>query len=281
MTELPRYKNPPITEVAVSVQFESVADLMIPHVGLIWERFKDRFPHIEQHGLLGSTIERLRPSNIGQPQISLSSNVETPRVWFVSDDGADLVQVQPNRFVRNWRKQPTERRAYPHYDEHIRPSFLEDLNAFRQGLIDIGLSDISVNQCELTYVNHIMPNEVWTSHEQINRVLSIWPDNATDLFGSGFENASIKFSNQITGEKGEFLGRVHFDIQPRFLLQPGKTGEPEPVFVCNIVARGQPLTDGDDGFVQFLDLGRRQIVELFEKMFTEELQLAWQKSGEA
>ncbi len=265
----------------MSVQFDSVEGLKIPHLGLIWQGFKSRFPNVEQHGNLGPVVERVRPSRVTQPQISLSTAVETPRVWFLSEDGADLVQIQSNRFVRNWRKQPTVNRDYPHYDDHIRPSFLSDLNEFRQALIDNGLEDISINQCELTYVNHITPNEVWQSHSQIDRILNIWSKESSKSLGSGFENASVRFSNKIEDSAGEFLGRVHFDMQPQFLVQSGKSGEPSPVFVCNLVARGRPISDKEDGFIRFLDLGRRQMIELFERIFTEAIQESWEKVGDS
>ena len=279
MRKLPRYDKPPVTEVAVSVQFDSIEGLQIPHLGLIWQQFKDRFPRVEQHGTLASIIERVRPSSIAQPQISLMTEVETPRIWFLSEDGADLVQVQPNRFIRNWRKEPTEQRKYPHYDDHIRPCFLQDLNVFRQSLIDIGLAEININQCELTYVNHITTNETWENHSHIDRILNLWPPDLSRYLGTDFENSSIRFSNQIKDSVGEFLGRIHFDIQPKFLVQSGKSGDPLPVFVCNIVARGRPVSENEDGFIRFLDLGRMQMVELFENIFTESIQDSWQKVG--
>lgn len=279
ISDLPRYKEPPVTEVAVSVQFESVEGLQIPHIGLIWQRFKDRFPKIEQHPPLAPVIERLRPASVTPPQISISTTVETPRVWFLSEDGCDLVQIQPNRFTRNWRKQPTKTRAYPHYEPHIRPSFLEDLNIFRQALVDIGLSDIAINQCEITYVNHIFPNDVWQTHDHVDRILKLWSAEASEILGSSMENVGVKFANQILSPDNEFVGRVHFDFQPKYLLKTDRSpAEQVPIFACNMTARGRPAST-EDGFVQFLDLGRKQLVELFERIFTEEVQSSWKKKG--
>lgn len=279
MSSLPRYKEPPVIEVAVSVQFESVEGLQIPHIGLVWQKFKDRFPNVEQHPPLVPVVERLQPTSVAQPKISFLTSVETPRVWFLSEDGCDLVQIQPNRFTRNWRKQPTESRTYPHYEPHIKPSFLGDLNVFRQALIDIGLDDIAINQCELTYVNHIVPNEIWETHDQLDRVLKLWPPEAGEMLGSSMENAGIRFANQISSPDNEFVGRVHFDLQPKFLLKSDRSpAEQVPIFVCNMTARGRPASR-EDGFIQFLDLGRKQLVELFEKIFTEEVQTSWKKEG--
>lgn len=277
MSSLPRYKKPPVIEVAVSVQFDAIEGLQIPHIGLIWQEFKDRFPNVEQHPTLPPVVERLQPTGAEQPKISFSTAVETPRVWFVSEDGCDLVQIQPNRFTRNWRKQPTETREYPHYEPHIKPSFLDDLKVFRQSLTKIGLADISINQCEITYVNHILPNAIWKTHDQLSNLLKLWPTEASEILGPSMENAGAKFDNQIMSNENEFIGRTHFDIQPRYLLKTDQSpAEYVPIFVCNMTARGRPAST-DDGFVRFLDLGRKKLVELFEKIFTEEAQASWEK----
>jgi hypothetical protein len=40
---LPEFDNPPVVEVALSVQFEALATLRTPQIGLLWQEFRDRF----------------------------------------------------------------------------------------------------------------------------------------------------------------------------------------------------------------------------------------------
>ena len=71
----------------MSVQFEAKTDLPIPHIGLIWEKYRNDFPHCEQHAPLNSLIERPQPTTVQQqPVVSVSQNPATPRVWFLSPD---------------------------------------------------------------------------------------------------------------------------------------------------------------------------------------------------
>ena len=41
-TPLPEFDNPPVIEVALSVQFETLANLRTPQIGVLWQEFRDR-----------------------------------------------------------------------------------------------------------------------------------------------------------------------------------------------------------------------------------------------
>ena len=43
--DLADYRAPPVTEVVLGVQFNSVERFLSPHLGLVWERFKSTFPN--------------------------------------------------------------------------------------------------------------------------------------------------------------------------------------------------------------------------------------------
>lgn len=257
------------------MQFDSVEGLLIPHIGLIWERFRSKFPLVEQHPPIAPIVERSRPAASTSGKLSFSTAVETPRVWFVASDGAELVQIQTNRFVRNWRKSGISNRKYPNYEPHIRPNFLSDLQLFQDTIAELGFEKIKINQCEITYVNHILPGEGWSKHSDVGKVLRDWPSDVVNTVGDGFESAAIKLSKRLVNENGEFFGRLHFDLQPGYRAVPDKSGDQLPIFVSNIVARGKPLGTEDDGIVDFFDAGRREIVLLFDKIFSQTMQQAW------
>ena len=75
------------------------------------------------------------------------------RLWFYNEAETELVQVQPDRFIFNW-KRGLVAAAYPHY-EKIRPSFEAQSAHFREFVTSNGLGEIEIKQCEITYINHI------------------------------------------------------------------------------------------------------------------------------
>src|SRR5438270_12653884 len=104
-TDLPDYASPPVAEVSIGVQFNSLEGLLAPHLGLIWAEFKAEFPLMEQHPPLEPVFETFgdRPGGIMQmPRFSFS--IPTPRMYFVNQGRTELLQIQRDRFYHNWRK---------------------------------------------------------------------------------------------------------------------------------------------------------------------------------
>ncbi|MCU0974274.1 MAG: TIGR04255 family protein, partial [Burkholderiales bacterium] len=88
------YEQPPLIEVVIGVQFERLATLDAAHLGLLWGRFRDRFPKSEQKPPLDSAIERLgMRGQVGQARLELLTDVR-PRLWFMNESEDELVQVQ-------------------------------------------------------------------------------------------------------------------------------------------------------------------------------------------
>jgi uncharacterized protein (TIGR04255 family) len=81
--------------------------------------------------------------------------------------------VQRNAFMLNWRRSTVALpdSEYPHYEAVAKDFWkeLENYKAFIQGLVEGKLDPI--HRCELTYVNIITPNEIFTSSAQLVNVL--------------------------------------------------------------------------------------------------------------
>ncbi|MFN9538051.1 MAG: hypothetical protein ACK6A8_02220, partial [Planctomycetota bacterium] len=58
---LPEFENPPVVEVALSVQFDRL-DVATPQLSLVWQRFRDRFGRIEDKPELEAAYERFGPA---------------------------------------------------------------------------------------------------------------------------------------------------------------------------------------------------------------------------
>ena len=272
--ELPRFDRPPINEVALSVQFESLAGMTAAHIGLAWRDFRDRFPRIEQHPPISYLIERkgLRPA-LATPQLELIRGGLTPRIWMLNDAGLELIQIQPDHFVRNWRRLATSA-TYPHYAEHLRPSFMADYELFRQFVQKEKLGDLKIDQCEVTYVNHIWPSGVWENHGQADRVFRGWSKSFCDAVeGHAAESVGIRTRHVLEDSSGEFVGRLLVDIDSAFRTED--QNDPKPVFTMQLVARGRPMGDGIDGVMNFFDMGRKSIVRSFTNLTTTAMHKVW------
>jgi uncharacterized protein (TIGR04255 family) len=107
---LPEYGNPPVDEVVCGVLFEPIIGFLLPHFGLLWEKFRQEYPRCQEVAPLMPVVES--PEQL-PPQEIVVSEIPLPRVWFLHDDGR-IIQVQRDRFLHNWRKlQPAN--EYPRY----------------------------------------------------------------------------------------------------------------------------------------------------------------------
>src|ERR1700732_1108441 len=103
--DLPDFSNPPVAESFLSAQFDRLSGMKTAHFGLYWGEIRDRFPETAEQVELPSVIER----QVNQTQIGVGIQFEAleapppPRFWFVNQKGTELIQLQRDRFLKNWR----------------------------------------------------------------------------------------------------------------------------------------------------------------------------------
>lgn len=163
---LPSFERPPIAEVVCSIAFESLNELLVPHLGLFWDNVKGDYPRCEEHPLLMPVIERFEATEKPKQQILIPF---LPRTFFVSGDKHRLIQVQRDRFIHNWRKNAPDD-DYPRYPEVIK-MFRDGLAKFEAFLEEKQLGEIVPLQYELTYVNYIPAGDGWTTLADIGELL--------------------------------------------------------------------------------------------------------------
>ena len=100
---LPVFEDPPLVETILSVQFESLKKVRLVHLGLLWERYKERFPHTTELPHLNPTTEQFRGSEDPERviQIELNDAPPLPRICFANPSYDQTIQVQDNRFAKN------------------------------------------------------------------------------------------------------------------------------------------------------------------------------------
>jgi len=272
--KLPDFANPPVQEVAIAVSFDSLALFRNAHFGLFWSRIRDKYPCFEEHEPIKSAYENLEAIRPGGPDssfrldITLRKDPPVPRVWFLNESGNVLVQVQQNRFIHNWRRMDLEE-PYPRY-KVVFERFCQDISEFEKFIVSEGLGSVSINHCEVTYVNVIPSSDVWERHGQWDRMLTILRHEYSDNWLSEPEGFNLGIAYLIPDDLGNPLGRLHVKAEP---INNAETGIPG----CRLVltARGLPEGDGLKGALKFIERGHEWIVRSFASLTTEQMHEEW------
>ena len=267
--DFPDFDNPPVVETVLSVQFEKLAAMRSVHFGLFWQLVRERFPNTEDRPALASVIEQeVEPlSQSVQLIFETQDSVSQQRFWLLNNTGTEMMQIQDDRFIKNWRKNEGKGDAYPHYLPVIKPAFESDFREFQAFLANEELGEARINQCEVTYVNHIVAGEGWSNWNEIEKIFTVWKQTAALPYPGRADNFSFRTRFPIHGPDNKWIGRLHVDVQPALRVPDNR-----PMYVMNLTARGM-MGEGID----FFDVGRRVIVKSFENLTTPHMHEVWRK----
>src|SRR5579864_3896626 len=155
-SRLPDFEEPPVVEVAISLQFNAFETLRSPQFGLLWNTFrKEGYSRIEEHGELEPAFEEFEAGPVPKVGIRVQTFDDAPpiqRVWFLNEKQDELIQVQRDRLIVNWRR-GAQSEPYPRYP-HILKRFRSALASFTEFTTSEKLGELIPTQCEVTYVNH-------------------------------------------------------------------------------------------------------------------------------
>ena len=165
------FDKPPINEVVVSMLFDPPLDgFRSEHVGRFWEKIREEFPSVQQQ----IPFARSFGPTIGPDEV-----IPMPRYWFISADDANVIQIQKEAFIYNWRRRGDN--LYPGFMSSIEPSFRRLYKVFESFLTaDLTLHKPTIIACELTYVDIIEAGEYWTGLEDTSKVIPSFSNLAID-----------------------------------------------------------------------------------------------------
>jgi len=251
---LPEFENPPITEVALSVQFEPLGWWRIAHAGLFWAQIKSGYPLTEAQISLPPQIEQFGEDRFPQaPTITFSQvDSDSARVWFLSKDNTRLIQVQRDRFIINWRKFVGDE-VYPRYPV-LRQRFEQEFTIFRDFAHTQEPDPLNIQQCEITYVNDMPRGEVWETFSEATELFSAWWGVCTDGFLPAPETVNVSGSFVLPNEQG----RLHFATQ-----NLRRARDQRDLVQLRLTARGKPSRNDLADVLAWMDLGREWIVRGF------------------
>jgi len=267
--DLPDFDNPPLVETVLSAQFDRLAAMRSVHFGLFWQHVRDEFPNAEEHTPLPPIVER--PNDAAPQAVQLhfdpQETLTLPRLWLLNKSGSEIMQIQNDRFIKNWRKGPANA-EYPHYKPVLKPAFERHFREFNDFVAEQALGPIKVTQCEVTYVSHIIAGEGWTQRDEIERIFTFWRQPwGDDSYPRSAEDFACRARFPIFGPENEWIGRLHVEVQAALNIADNR-----PLYAMTLTARGMYGTG-----IEFFDIGRRWIVKSFEHLTTEHMHVIWRK----
>ena len=162
------FANPPVEEVMLGVLFKPLDRFFAPHLGEIWQEFKEfGFVHTTAQGAIPPMIESFS-DQIPEPQVQISKVPDFHRILFIHEDGNQILQIQRDRFTFNWRK-IEEGQKYPGFSS-IFASFEDFYIRFRENLKNQEIGEIAPLQYELGYINQLRQGDGWDTLGDIGKI---------------------------------------------------------------------------------------------------------------
>lgn len=263
---LPEFDRPPVTEVALSVQFAPIEAWRAVHAGLYWGLVKEDYPLNETHPPFPPVIEKFDSVMPLQPPITVSiGDADMARFWFLSADKTRLIQIQRDRFVMNWRK-ITGEEIYPRYNAEIRPKFLREWEIFNKFLRNQTLGDLVIQQFEIAYINDIPRGEGWNTLSDALTLFSPWWGKGTDGWLQTPETVIVQGSFRLPEDQG----RLHFATQNLI-----RNRDQIEVVQLRLVCRGKASATDADHIAGRMDLGREWVVRAFADLTSPTAHVFW------
>lgn len=254
-----RFENPPINELVIATYFDPpLFTLRNEHVGLFWSRIRSEFPTVEQQAPVGGAEAFQQLSGEFFPM---------PRFWFVAKDEINLIQLQKNAFMLNWRRRDAE---YPHFAENLKPAFDKYFRVFEDfAREDAGVQDIKIDLCELTYINTIEACEYWRGPQDTAAVIPSFaiPDAGTE------PSATVAFNCS-------YVYVLSKDLLLRVSIRNGEvTAKPgTPVLILEIKATAQLRQVGKSAADAWFERAHDAIIACFVGMTSKDIQLTYWKA---
>ena len=263
----PSFDDPPVIEVVLGMQFEPLAALQVAHYGLFWQGIRDGYPITETKPPLDPLMESFSSDRAAEVRFEVIQGFPDARVWFSNRTETELIQLQKDRFLFNWRKH--DEHPYPRY-EHVRARFEEQSARFMRFLAAHELGHIVPLHCEVTYINHVALGGPFTDFGALHAVFAHWSGKNSDSFLPEPEQATFNMSYRLVGEDNKPFGRLHVSAEPRLRVK-----DKQRILQISMTARGVPLGEGMAGVFEFLDVGREYVVRGFTSLTTAEMHKVW------
>jgi uncharacterized protein (TIGR04255 family) len=252
---LPDFEEPPVVETALALKFAPIHGWNLLHFGKLLTRFERFYPKLQLQPAIGAEIQFKFDAEKMQLPI---------RCWFLTDDDSQLIQLQDDMFVRNWRK-TQQISEYKHYEE-IKPLFERDWDMFLSFLEEQRLPSPEVWQCEVTYINHLSRGREWEDFRDLSNIFPAWRGVPAEGL---FERMDLAGFNVVFSLPHN-SGKLSFAVQPAVRKSDGAE-----VIQFTVTALGRPTTSTRADILSWLDLGRAAVVNGFAQFTSPSAKTTW------
>lgn len=274
-TELVTFTKPPVSEVALTVQFDR--DLVdVDVLAGFTNEVRGDFPGIQRHPVLPAMSESFDAPAASPPpfEIQIDTSVSLPRTWFVSPEGDRLLQLQPDRLALNWRR-TDDGAVYPRY-QALREELDHHLAVLERIVSDRSDAELRINACEVTYVNPIdfEAEPAGGGHPALSGALNRLSPRPPEAFLPPVEDAQLQSRWRIPGAEIQTdqrpAGRLYLTATPGFRPHTGM-----PIYILTLVGRVIPADLTPEAAWTGLDIAHKWVVLGFEDLTTPEMHSQW------
>ncbi len=257
---LPEFRHPPLNEVVLGVQFNPPNGYQQIYAGEVWDLFRQEFPTVAEQPALPPSFETFGIHSMGK-QVRFITGPQHARFWFLRQDGEELIQFQQDRLLHNWRKVGDETNEYPRFESMIK-NFHGQLSQVQDYMTALIPQKLSINQCEISYINHIapLPDKPLKTSDWLR--FASFEDEPDDF--------SINYREVIRDDEKKPIGRLTCEAVLGF-----KAGL--RIIVLTLTVRGAPKNSDIDSAIEFLEMGRNRIVSKFSEITTEKAHKQWER----
>lgn len=263
MSDLPEFNEPPVVEMAIGVQFVPLQGLQGLPLAPLRERWRPDYPKILEQPALPPSIED-GPPMLPALQVRLIPSPPV-RQWFLNDAETELVQLQADRLLVNWRSGDAAA-AYPRYG-YMRQAFelrFRDLSQFAKSE---RLGEIAVTQAELSYINviNVNPDELG----RMDTFLRSWSGTSGHHLGQPAQSRlTLTFSIPDLG-----VPPVRLYVE----VNPARRPSGEDILFLTLTVRGYPGGRELADTLKFFDEAHSHLVRSFAELTTESMHTIWQR----
>ena len=264
---LPSFGSPPLNELVLGIQFDTLGFKGF-HAGELATRFPG-YSEISEQPFILPAFELFGTEGNAQAFPFPPFFQSAQRYWFRTPSTSDLVQVQPDRLLRNWTRR-NDSDVYPRY-ETIRAKFEQDIQIFSDFIKEKSLGAVLINQCETSYINLIEVPMDSKSEFNLSKIFKFWSTDYKPDQSMTIEDANVSYRTVCRDEHGKPVGRLHFSIDPVIKADASR----KPFVQLNLTFRGKPKEPTAESALELIDIGRTLIVKSFASATREDMHKLW------
>lgn len=257
---LPEFQAPPLNEVVCGIRFEALKGWQTSHYGLFWIRVKDEYPRCDDQVPLREILE---PGK--EVELEIGPVPPLRRVWLIHRSDNYVIQIQPTRFLHNWRRR-RETDEYPRFGAAF-DRFKGYLELFKSFTKEAEIGEVSPNQYELTYINHIL-EERGTFPRNLHKFIKFFSwEGERSLAEPSAVALDLRFP--LPENRGTLAVSIRHGLRQL---------DQKEILVMELTARG-PAQASEGDMDEWFRLSHESIVRGFADLTTPEAHRLWERTA--